>query len=206
MDYMFRIYKKIIFIIIIICFFFNTHAIADEEHSLLNGSIGLEIGIWKPSSLDDNPTKPFKNIEGADPCFGLSLVSPAFQNWAVFVTLFQWKQQDVFEKTNIESINLRHISAGLKNYVLSNAPISPFVCFGMSCIWSQEKTFESDKKTSLDRAGYGFKAGAGIDFQLFSHSSISTEFEYHYARFNKTVGLTDNYNGPKFSLRWNYLF
>jgi len=168
--------------------------------------IGVEYGIWKPSSLDDYTSQPFKNIDGADPYYGVSLLSPVFKSHAIRVSLMQWQQNDLVE-VDLTSITLRHLSFDLKYVLIPDYSISPFVSYGAAAIWSRETPRDSEgEKIPLDRAGWGFNLGAGVDFLLGAHVRLGIEYQYLYAIFSNRVGLTHNYIGPKFSIKLYYHF
>ncbi len=180
---------------------------AEKSSYFARGGLGIEIGVWKPSSLDGNPSKPFKNVKGADPYWGISFVTPSFASFALRVTLIQWQQNLTGTSSRLESVTLRHLSLDLKNQIVSQAWISPYACYGLAAIWSREQpTNVEDNKVPLDRAGYGVNVGAGLDVQILKHWAFAIEYQYLYAVFEKKVGLTDNYSGPKVSCKVMYLF
>lgn len=168
-------------------------------------SVGIEYGIWKPSSLDDYASQPLKNIDGAEPYWGLTAVLPPFKSHALRLSIMQWQQNDLPE-VGLASVTLRHLSADLKYVVLPQTNISPYASYGVAAIWSRERPVGSeDKKIPLDRAGWGLNLGAGIDFQLHQRWALGIEYQYLYAMFPKRVGLTDNYSGPKLAARLLFL-
>ncbi len=168
--------------------------------------MGAEFGVWKPSSLDDYPSQPLKNVDGAGPYFGVTFTSPIIKSHSLRISLMQWRQQHLKEVA-LESVTLRHLSFDLKYIVLPENNISPYASYGVAAIWSREEPMNSeDERIPLDRAGWGFNLGAGIDFLLQDHLGLGLEYQYLYAVFPKRVGLTDNYSGPKFSLKLYYIF
>jgi len=201
--------KKTVQYLITLCCILMYHLAFGAEKSgyFSAGGLGAELGIWKPSSLDGNPSKPFKNVKGADPYWGISFVTPSFAGFALRVALIQWQQRLTDETAQLESVTLRHLSLDLKNQIVSQARISPYVCYGLAAIWSREKPVDvGDRKVPLDRAGYGVNVGAGLDVQALKHWAFAVEYQYLYAAFEKKVGLTDNYSGPKVSGRVMFLF
>lgn len=199
--------KKIVFIVILFCLSAAGNLPAEENKRYFeNGCLGMEAGIWKPASIDDEPSNPFQNVEGAKAYCGLSFVSPSFAGFSLRATLIQWQQRDEILHP-LESITLRHLTIDLKNQIVAQARLSPYVCYGLAAIWSRERRAGAeDEKAPLDRAGFGGNVGAGIDVQVFKHWGISAEYLYLYAKFEKKVGLTDNYSGPKLSCKLMYLF
>ncbi len=168
-------------------------------------AIGLQMGIWKPSSLDDHPSQPFRQVKGADYAPGLYLITPDWKGIALRFTLFQW-QQHQYNSTD-ERIKLRHLSAEIKQQIISQARISPFMTLGLSGIYANSHDSSGDQAVSeYQRAGYGINVGAGIDFILLQHWSVVTEYQYLYAKFENMVGKTDNYSGPHLSVKLQYDF
>ncbi len=196
-----------IYLYLVIILFINNNSIAQNKNYFERGNIGAEYGIWKPSTLDAQQTKPFKNIKGAGPYYGVSVTSPALQSYALRISYNYWKQKGLEERANLNYVSLRHLSIELKNYILTQSRICPYVNYGIAAIWSREVPVGSDKeKIPLDRAGFGINVGAGVNIYLFSKWAIAIEYFYLYARFAEKVGLTDNYSGPKLSFKLNFLF
>lgn len=191
--------------ILLITLFISTSAIA--QNNLQNANIGLEFGNWKPSTLDDQQGNPFRMVDGAELYYGIFGTTPTVGGIALRFGVFQWQQKNLEERTNKESITLRHFSTGIKNSIIPNSPVTPYVSFGMSAIWSREVPAEyKGDKIPLDKAGLGIDFGAGLDFLLKEKLALSLEYQYLYAKFTKAVGLTDNYSGPKISLKLLYIF
>ncbi len=181
--------------------------LAQESAFFVQGFLSTEIGIYKPYSIDANPSKPFKNVQGAKPFAGIAFQSPMWKSTAFRVTIFQWQQENVIKNNSLETVTLRHLSCDLKNYIINQYRISPFTTYGLALIWSREApTISTGQKVPLDRAGYGVNVGAGVDFQIATHWGFSAEYQYLYAKFEKVVGLTDNYSGPKLSFKIVYIF
>ena len=202
----FRSFQIATFAILFLVSVFAIDTVAQDDNNLTKGTIGVEVGLWKPSSIDDNPSKPFTNVKGADPYIGLNFTSPFFKDYAIRVTLLQWQQKELSNRIEWESVTLRHLSADLINSIFIGSTM-PFVSFGLAIIWSREVPVGSEeKKAPLDRAGYGANVGAGIGLQLTGHIGVMAEYQYLYAKFAKKVGLTDNYSGPKLSLKFLYIF
>jgi hypothetical protein len=175
-----------------------------EAKAFTNGSVNVEIGIWKPSSIDDNPTKPFKNIAGAQKTYGFAVMSPSWANLAIRLSLFQWQQKNLSQA--FESVTLRHLSFDIKYSIVNNLKLSPFVTYGGAAIFGRERGTGSAVQSVFSHVGTGFNLGAGIDLLLMQHWGLGVEYQYLYAKMKQKIGLTDNYNGPKFSLKLLYLF
>ena len=189
-------------VLIIFFSFIDGHA----QNVVSKGTLGLLVGNWKPYHLDTHPANPLKTVQGAKPFIGLTGTTPSFNGYSLSFTVFQWHQKGL-EHINKESVFLRHFSVGLKNAVLPNSPVTPYVSVGLAAIWSREVPVKSKgEKIPLDRAGIGFDVGAGLDFLIKNKYGLVIEYQYVYAKFAKTVGLTDNYSGPQISLKLLYLF
>ncbi|MBN2413561.1 hypothetical protein JXQ31_17925 [candidate division KSB1 bacterium] len=202
MDFFNKSCFYLVFILLII-----GNGFAQDKSYFERGNIGAEYGIWKPSTLDNNQTKPFKNIKGAGPYYGVSVTSPSLQSYALRISYNYWRQKGLEERANLSYVSLRHLSIELKNYILTQSRICPYVNYGVAAIWSREVPVGSDKeKIPLDRAGFGINVGAGANIYLFSKWAVAVEYFYLYARFAEKVGLTDNYSGPKLSFKLNFLF
>jgi opacity protein-like surface antigen len=174
----------------------------DESHT---AAIGVQAGIWKPISLDDNPSQPFKPVRGSDYAPGIYLITPDWQGISLRFTFFHWQH---LEKNHIDqSTKLRHLSVDIKQQIISQARISPFMTAGLSGIYAhgREQSAEQDR-ADYQRVGYGINVGAGIDFILFRHWTIAIEYQYLYAKFDNILRKTDNYSGPNLSLKLQYCF
>jgi len=180
---------------------------AQSPDTFTRGNISLEYGIWKPGALDENPTKPFENVPGAKPFKGASLVTPSLGSFSLLCSFMFWKQDGLETKTALEYISLQQLSVGLKNYILTQSRICPYVNYGVAVIWSHEDPIgPNPEKIKLVRAGYGFDVGAGVNIYVISHWAMAAEYSYLYARLDNKVGLTDNYSGPKLAVKLLYLF
>jgi opacity protein-like surface antigen len=198
---------KQLFRTLFICFTIFTTSSSFAQSRLSSANIGLEIGNWKPSTLDDKQGNPLGQVDGADLYFGFIGSTPAFGGYALRFGVFQWQQHGLEERTNKESITLRHFSTGIKNSMLPLSPITPYVSFGVSAIWSREVPIKHNgDKIALDRAGIGIDVGAGLNLLVHQKWAIALEYQYLYAKFSKPVGLTDNYSGPKISFKLLYIF
>jgi len=159
------------------------------------GSIGLQVGLWKPSSLDENPSKPFANIKGSGPSLGLFLASPEWQGFALQATAWTWRQA-----LSDGEVQMLHLSADLKNLLISQTRIRPYVTYGAAVIlgrWQQ---------ADLSQQGMSINFGAGLEFSLLKSSGIALEYQYIYTVFKKAFGANDNYSGNKMTAKWFYRF
>ncbi len=181
---------------------FSTAAAAESQGI----GVGAELGIWKPSELDRFPSRPLKNVDGAAPYVGGDLLLPFFRSHVLRVSVMQWRQNEL-EEVNLSSVILRQLAFNLKYLLLPQYFISPYACYGASAFWSRElRRNEAESKPPLDRAGWGFDVGAGIDLVVNRRWAVGAEYQYLYARFAKRVGLTDDYSGPRVSARLFFFF
>ncbi len=183
---------------------FTTLTIA--RGTLEQPNIGLDYGVWKPSSLDAYPNQPMKTVDGSNPYIGVFFTTPVLNSHALRLSLMQWQQRELTEIA-LESVTLRCLSADLKYILLPDNNLTPYVSYGAAAIWSREQPDNmQDEKAPLDRAGWGFNLGAGIDLLLGSFLGVGVEYQYSYAVFSKRVGQTNNYSGPKIAAKLFFIF
>ncbi len=197
---------KRLFLYLIPGMIYSTACPAQEFHYYKHACLGIHGGVWKPSSLDTEPSKPYEPVEGSLPTYGFYFISPAVNNYALRAAVIQWYQEDFPEKYQLESVTLRHLSIDLINYIITQYRISPYVSYGIAFIWSREEPKNLQEKIPLDRAGYGVNVGAGLQFMFSRHLMTSVEYQYLYAKIIKKVGKTDNYSGAQISLKLSYIF
>lgn len=179
---------------------------AVAENELQHAALGVDFGIWKPSSLDKYPSQPLKNVDGAAPYLGAFFSTPLFHSQSLRISFMQWQQKNL-QAVNLSSVTLRHLAADIKYMLLPQYNISPYACFGAAAIWSRELPQNAEgANIPLDRAGWGFDVGAGIDFVLQKTWALALEYQYVYAVFARRVGMTENYSGPKFTIKFMVLF
>ena len=179
---------------------------AQAEDTNLSTNMSVDYGIWKPSSLDDFSTQPLKNVKGASYYHGLSFMAKLFPTHALRFSIFQWQQKDLKE-LDLQSVTIRHLSCNLFHIILPESQLSPYVNYGIAAIWSRETpTGANSRKVPLNRAGWGFDVGAGLNWRFHRHFAVSAEYQFLYAMFQDKVGRTDNYSGPKLSARILYIF
>lgn len=170
-------------------------------------SIGIEVASWKPSILDNKPTAIFDGVPGASPSYGAFFVSPWLANLALRVAVLQWFQSNIQNICDVQKVRLRPLSIDLKNRILGGTRLSPFVSYGILFIWANEKpigakNFDEEKS----QFGYGASVGAGMDLIISRRWALGVEFQYLYAKLANTIGLTDDYSGPKISAKVYYMF
>jgi hypothetical protein len=156
-----------------------------------HSSIGLQVGLWKPSSLDAQPSRPFANIKGAGPALGLSLASPEWQGFALQATAWGWRQS-----LQEGDLRLLHLSADLKNLLISPTLIRPYVTYGAAMILGKWR------ESGFSQQGMSVNFGAGLEIALGKPFGLALEYQYLYTVFKKKFGATDNYSGPKMTAKW----
>ena len=184
-------------------------ALQAKNHDLFkNPGIGFEIGSWKPNSLKkEAAVSPF-GVTGASPFLRFFVISPQFRDWTFRCSLGYWAQTQIRELPDVGSVTLVLFMFDLKQRIIPESRLTPFVSYGISIFsgseYSDEKWYQPFGKNQ--EVGFGANVGTGFDFLLGSRWVVTTEFCYHYVRFNRDVGRTDDYSGPKISVGFYYLF
>ena len=195
------------YITILMLFIGANIVIAGKEGQTNHPSIGIKVGSWKPSTLDEKPTAVFEGVKGATPSHGVFFISPWLGDLALRVAASQWYQSDIQDACDAQKVRLRPVSLVLENRILGGTTLSPFVSYGILFLWAAEKP--ADAKEFLEdksQFGYGVSIGAGMDLMFSKHWAIGLEFQYYYAKLPNTIGLTDDYSGPEISTRVYYTF
>jgi opacity protein-like surface antigen len=172
------------------------------------GSFALQTSIWKPSTLDDEPSKPFKPVEGTDLSWGAGVCSPDVSGFALRLSLWQWQQRGVVTTVPLDKVQLRHLAVDLKYNLLGATSIRPYVVYGGSALYGREVAAASfsTARDHFSFLGMAFTIGAGIDFLPFRHWGLSAEYQYLYVDLDEELGLTSRYSGPKVTCKLLYLF
>lgn len=165
--------------------------------------IGFIISRWQPQNLQTKTTIPvFGNIPNTRPYLGIFLSSHWGNSLALMSSVGIWTQKETGDFTDVAIIPIK---MGLKHQLVPENRLSPFVSYGFGVYFGME-----DKESTLSYretyVGYGFEGGAGFDLFLTKRWGTALEFQYQYVRFGQKVGSTDDYSGPKASLRLYYLF
>ncbi|HNW58492.1 MAG TPA: hypothetical protein PKI62_02305 [bacterium] len=171
------------------------------------GSLSLQVGVWKPSVLDVEPSKPFKPVPGTTWSRGISLCTPEVGGFALRVSGWQWQQE--FALMDLAGqVTLRHLALDLKYHLLGTSPVSPFVSYGAAAVYGRETTaaWLGGADSGWEYRGYALNMGAGIDFRLLRHWGLASEYQYLYADFDESIGMTSRYSGPKVTFKLLYLF
>lgn len=171
------------------------------------GGLALQAGIWKPSSLDDQPSKPFAAVDGSGLSWGGSYFTPQLAGFTLRLSGWQWQQADFAAGLPLERIVLRHLALDLKYQLLGAVPIRPYVAYGGALIFAREHSAAPHAgDPAFARLGFALNVGAGVDFILMRHWGFSAEYQYLYADMERNVGLTSHYSGPKLTFKLLFLF
>ncbi len=181
--------------------------IAKESKYFGRAALGIEIGSWKPNTLSDKSAFPF-GVEGASPFLNVFVTSPQLGDWTLRGSFGYWAQANIQNRESLYSANVVMFLLDLKERILSESRLTPFVSYGISFSLGSESPVNSKfRKLSRDyETGYGVNVGAGFDLLIFKNWALTMEFCYHYIAFNRTVGLTDDYSGPKINAGFFYTF
>ncbi|MBN2090367.1 hypothetical protein JW964_12210 [candidate division KSB1 bacterium] len=181
---------------------------AKESRYFGRTAVGFEIGSWKPNSLKaDKSALPF-GVEGASPFLVVFITSPQLGDWTLRGSCGYWAQANIQNRENLHSANVVMLMVDLKERILSESRLTPFVSYGISfSLGSESPVNKKFRQLSKDyETGYGVNVGAGFDLSIFKNWALTMEFCYHYIVFNRTVGLTDDYSGPKINAGFFYTF
>lgn len=184
-----------IFIICFACSFLLLPASKSlcQDYMAKNIGIGIHAGSWKPNNLADEPSVfPF-NDEAARLCSGLFILSPQFGNLSFRASIGLWSY------TGEPAVYIIPFAIDIKQQLIKQSFFSPYICVGGTIYWGYEgKVYGLDdifkKENEL---GYGVNLGFGFDLYITKHWALFTEFDFHYAKFRRVVGTTDDYSGSK---------
>lgn len=171
-------------------------------------SIGIEAGTWIPNKLSNRTTMSSLKVPGAKPFLGVFLLSPALKDWTLRGGIGYWNRRSPKNDTGVESVTIIHFMLDLKQIIIPQSRLTPFVCYGLTFYTGSENetSFMRALFYKKKEAGYGINVGAGFDFLITKHWIIGLEFCYHYVKFNHVVGMTDDYSGPKIAANLYYSF
>lgn len=181
---------------------------AKESKLFEKPGIGLEIGSWKPVKLGNEAAVIPFGVKGASPFFRFFINSPQFGDWTLRCSSGYWAQYNIENVPYVGSVNIFLLMFDLKQRIVPQARLTPFVSYGASVFIGHEssqpmKYFPFGQKSEI---GYGANVGAGLDLLLTTHWVATIEFCFHYVQFNRRLGLTDDYSGSKISTGFCYYF
>jgi len=181
---------------------------ANEKNYFRMPGIGIEVGSWKPNKLKKEATiLPF-GVNGAAPFCRLFFNSPQWGDWTLRCACGYWAQTNIETLPNVGSITLLLFMFDLKQWIIPQSRLTPFVSYGLSIFVGNENESKKNYRPlgKNKEGGYGANVGAGFDLLLVKHWVLTVEFCYHYVRFNRNIGLTSDYSGPKISAGFYYSF
>jgi len=159
--------------------------------------LGLHAGLWKPSSLDTDPGNPFATLQGSGPSYGVLLLTPTWQGFAVQLSAWGWHYS--IDRDDHE-IAFLHLAVDIKHLLLTQTRLRPYATYGVAWLWGNEQD------VALKRAGLSVNIGAGLEGSLTQHWSVGVEYQYLYLILQRSIGSTDNYSGPKLTVKLFHLF
>ena len=193
--------------IILIGFLSGSILFAQDHPKPTRVGLGLEIGHWLPSNLNDPDLTSLKEVKN-NPYVGVQLLKPWRFGLTFRISGGLWNYSEDISTPEEKNVQIASILLDLKYALLPEVLVSPYVSYGAGWFLGCEK---SGKKffSNFDRAsevGLGINIGAGFNFNLSRRLKIDVEFRYHYVKFNHVLVFTDNYSGPKISLAGILLF
>ena len=104
-----------------------------------SGAIGIQYGVWKPTSLESNPGSFWNRIEGSGYAPGVFAISPSWSGISLRVQAFQWEINNPQTEMVGEKLAIRYFAAEIKQQIISIAPISPYATFGLAQVYCRYK-------------------------------------------------------------------
>lgn len=157
--------------------------------------LGVQAAIWKPSSLDREPSRPFHAIPGSGISYGLMAQSPEWQSFSLQLSVWKWQQTQEPEK-NV--VTLWHLSCDVKNSLLSQTRLRPYATYGFAAVMGKPRSGR------LQRDGLSINLGAGVEYSPFTRTSLAFEYQYLYLLMDRNIGLNDDLSGPKLTFMFIY--
>ncbi len=157
--------------------------------------LGVQAAIWKPSSLDHEPSKPFRAIPGSGISYGLVAQSPEWQSFSLQLSAWRWQQTQEPEK-NV--VTLWHLSCDVKNNLITQTRLRPYATYGFAAVLGKANN------GPLQRDGLSINLGAGVEYTPFNRTSLAFEYQYLYLLMDRNNGLTDDLSGPKLTFKFIY--
>ncbi|MBN1350776.1 hypothetical protein JXJ21_15265 [candidate division KSB1 bacterium] len=201
---------KIILSLSIIMFSTPGFNLARAQDSRLFGrtAIGMEVGTWKPNKLSTRNDVSSILLKGTSPYYGVFFLVPAPGDWTLRGGMGYWNQTTIENVPDTKSVTILHFILALKQVIIPEFRLSPFVSYGFT-FYIGSKNETNIKRIILHKkkeAGYGANVGAGFDFLISTHWVAGLEFCYNYVKFNRVIGMTEDYSGPKVSINLLYSF
>jgi len=158
--------------------------------------IGVQAGIWKPSSLDRDPSNPLAAIQGSGSSFGVQATTPVWQGFALQLSAWTWQRSAGADRAKT---CLVHLSGDLKNLLLSQTRLQPYVIYGAALISGKEENGR------FNQIGLSVNCGAGFDLQVHPRFILSLEYQYLYVILNHRHSQSPDYSGPKLTAKFAFL-
>lgn len=171
-------------------------------------SLGISVGSWKPIDLDRSTSVSILPVRRTSPFCELFFISPWLKNLAIRFGMGYWQQTDLPEQAEVQSVLIIPLSIDIKYQMLPQTRLSPYASYGVTFYYGTEnpKTNFPRRIAETAELALGFNVGAGLDYSISRRWAIGSEFQYLYVRMPHLVGQTDNYSGPKITVRIFYLF
>ncbi|MBN1894163.1 hypothetical protein JW906_06695 [bacterium] len=180
-------------------FFFHPDCLAAASPSK-RVSLAAQIGNWQPHSLNDAPSFETFGKAGATPFWGLAFCVPIRGHYALQASFGYWSLRDLQEVEPVHSLTLHPLCLDFKYWLIPDYRLSAFVMYGGGAYWGLEnETTPLGSKLRKARAGWGVNLGAGFDLALPGRIGIGALFQYHFVRFQQSLGGIDDFSGPKVS-------
>ncbi|NLP09106.1 hypothetical protein GX408_01790 [bacterium] len=169
---------------------------------LLSGSaasarvgLGVQAAIWKPSSLDHEPSRPFRAIPGSGISYGLMVQSPEWQSFSLQLSAWKWQQT---QEPEMNVVTLWHLSCDVKNSLLNQTLLRPYATYGFAAVLGKPNS------RPLQRDGLSINLGAGVEYRPFPRIGLAFEYQYLYLLMDRNIGFTDDLSGPKLTFKFIY--
>jgi opacity protein-like surface antigen len=188
-------------LLIIILYFCSAGSLTASDYTPQWGGLGVQMSIWKPTSLDNRPSEPFHLINGSKIAKSLFFFSPMWQGISLRLQTMQWQME---VESSLDKVHLGFLTLDIKQQIVTQARISPFLIGGASLIWGKEKS--PGHNPAFDHLGNGLQVGAGVDFFLSNKIGLALEYQYVYAKLSQPLGPTDNYTGPNLGAKLFFTF
>ena len=157
------------------------------------GGLAVQSSIWKPTSLDHYPSEPLKLIAASKQAITIAAMSPSLFGISMRLQATKWGYTDSVEK----SISFFHIALDIKQQIIPQPRINPFVTLGGALIFARDGASDGFELQSVP----GLNVGSGIDFYLSPKWGIALEYQYLYVILDRPFGDTDNYTGPNLGIK-----
>lgn len=198
----------IIWFVLITNFLHPVHGHTQEANQRVRFGLGLEIGNWSPSNLDNQVSlTPIKKIKN-HPYIGFLLMKPWRYGLTLRTSVGYWKYNGIHNDVDEKKLEIVTLLIDLKYRLIQEVRLLPYVSYGIGWFLGSESVpedalLEFDSKSEM---GLGFNVGTGFDFNIYRELYLTMEFRYLYVKFNRMIAFTDIYSGPRISVGMSVLF